>query len=500
MQFLDIGEQWTVALKNKVSNIKNYVKHYLTVQLEKIQENEEYNKEEDCPICARPKVLKTARALLEECCFNEDGDVLNELQRSRQVVEGEEANDDIEEDLEEIDLSLDGDLNWVDDSAGIAEGEEQEDVSAKEMKEKRKTYPKLNSVELVAEDPNVMLLQGIVSNMRQLVEDTGGAFPIQIKNNLDTYQQYVPFLYSMLAKLEERKEELHCRYNQGHVSKAPEGGGSAPATGGASHCGVEDGKKKRKRRPKRAPRSWDQRGQGRKCKTHHVLIETQVRPHHSWFTNSSFEQLLKMMAKDKSSTQIAREFADEVLKLPQRQRWKEIFDLDVIVSGYSRIDYVERVFSGNANIFGESFRSDGVDIIFHIRRRKTFEKQRLEKLRAYIKIQDRLLENRIYAAKKNDLSTHLHDRRLVQGERALLKKGNIEIARMKKYFAKDRYSTVIGIDPGQKNPVTAVKYTKLAEDHLRRGPADTGACAHPFDPGGSNDIKKRAPCVHNPKR
>lgn len=255
MQFLDIGEQWTVALKNKVSEIKNYMKHYLTIQLEKIQENEEYTKEEDCPICARPKVLKTARALLEECCFNGDG-VLKELQRSREVVEGEEVDDDIEEDLEEIDLSLDGDFNWVDDNAAIAEGEEQEDVSMKkEMKEKRKTYPKLNSVDLDAKDTNIILLQNIVSEVRQLIEGTGGAFPVQMKNSVDTYQQYVPFIYTMLAKLEERKEELHHRYNQGQASVAPEGGESAPTSSGTSHRGIEDGKNKRKRRPKRVPKS-----------------------------------------------------------------------------------------------------------------------------------------------------------------------------------------------------------------------------------------------------
>ena len=171
------------------------------------------------------------------------------------------------------------------------------------------------------------------------------------------------------------------------------------------------------------------------------------------------------------------------------------------MGGYNRIDYLERALAGNANIFGESIRTDGVDIVFHIRRRKTPEKLRMQKLRSYIRIQDNRLENRIHAAKKNNLSHRLHDRRLVQGERVLLESRDIDIGRMRKNFRADRYNTIIGIDPGQKNPVTAVKYTRTAADHLKRGTAHTDACAHSgergtFDPGGS----KRAPCVHNPKR
>lgn len=95
-------------------------------------------------------------------------------------------------------------------------------------------------------------------------------------------------------------------------------------------------------------------------------------------------------------------------------------------------------------------------------------------------------KNRIFAAKKNNLSNFLHDRRLVQGERALLEKGDAGITKMRKDFEKDRYDTIVGIDPGQKNPVTTVKYTKIAEEHLRRDPDDTDACPRPFDPGGSN--------------
>jgi hypothetical protein len=177
------------------------------------------------------------------------------------------------------------------------------------------------------------------------------------------------------------------------------------------------------------------------------------------------------MARDQSSYQIAKEFAEQALKLSPKQRWEKIFILDEIVSGYNRTDYVERALAGDANIFGESFRTDGVDIIFQIRRRKTAEQIRLQKLRSHIRIQDRRLENRIHAAKKNHLSHLLHDRRLVKGERALLEKRDVEIAKMRKDFAEGRYNTIIGIDPGQKNPITAVEYTKMAEEHLRGDPA-----------------------------